>query len=117
MGVIGVLLRSHEAAPQVPFLGLSGRGCRGPHQVIKRPERRLGAVAGRDDDLLEKHGRHIASRKHAGHRGLAYSIDDDLTVFGQLNHPLEPVSVRQQAIWMNTPSSSTFFSSPVARSL
>ncbi len=35
-------------------------------QVIERAERRLGAVARRDDDLLERHRGHVAGREHAG---------------------------------------------------
>jgi hypothetical protein len=66
-------------------------------QVVERAERRLRAFTGRDDDLLERHGRHVARREHAGHRGLALGVDDDLAVLRQLDHALEPVGVGHQA--------------------
>eukprot|EP01136_Pigoraptor_vietnamica_P011530 Opistho-1_new@50476 len=78
--------------------GASGdRRRRRADQVVEGAQRRLGALAQRDDDLLVGHGRHVAGREHARHRGLAPGIDDHLAMLGQLHRALEPVGVGQQA--------------------
>jgi chloramphenicol-sensitive protein RarD len=51
--------------------GLTLDGHRRADQVVEGRQRGLGAVAGRDDDLLEGHRRRVAGGEHARHAGRA----------------------------------------------
>lgn len=61
-------------------------------QVIKSAQCRLRAIACRNDNLLERHRGGIARCKHARHRGLAFAVNDDFTVLGQLDRALSRTS-------------------------
>jgi hypothetical protein len=69
----------------------SGRLLR-PDQVIEGAERRLRALAHGDDDLLVRHGRHVAGGEHARQRRLAARIDLDFAV--RLTAPACPSASR-----------------------
>lgn len=80
MGVkVFSLLRVNEGGVPLPALSDSRR--RGAHQVVKRAQRRLGTVAGRNNNLLERHRGGVPGGKHTGQVGLAARIHNDLTVF------------------------------------
>src|SRR5690606_17338054 len=79
------------------FLHGGGGGGRGADQVVERGQRRLGAFAHRDHDLLVRHGGAVAGGEHARDAGLAAVVDHDLAARAQLHRALEPLGVGQQA--------------------
>ena len=56
-----------------------------------------GARTEGDHDLLVGHGRAVAAGEHAGDRGLAPVVDDDLAPGRQFDGALQPLGVGQQA--------------------
>ena len=78
-----------------PRAAASGR--RRADQVVEGRQRRLGAVAGGDDDLLVGHRRRVARGEHAGQVGGAARVDDDLAVAAQLDRALQELGVGHQA--------------------
>src|SRR5690606_26832988 len=72
-------------------------GSRCADQVIERAQRRLGAFAHGDDDLLVGGRRGIAGCKYTCHGSLAACVDFDLAARAELDRALQPIRVRQQA--------------------
>src|SRR5690606_11989873 len=60
-------------------------GGRGADEVVEGAERRGGAGAHGDDDLLVRHGGGVAGGEHARDRRLAPVVDDDLAAGAQLD--------------------------------
>ena len=58
----------------------------GSDQLVISAQSCLGAIAGVNDDLLQRHGGDVACGEHAGHRGLSLGID----------HAFVPVGVRHK---------------------
>ena len=87
---------ARRAGSLAAAVGARRRG-RGADQVVEGAEGGGRAGAHGDDDLLVRHRGAVAGGEHAGHRGLAPVVDDDLAPRRQLDRALEPLGVRQQA--------------------
>jgi Zn-dependent protease len=87
--VLGQRLTRASQAPEAS----GGRSARAD-EVVERPERSLGAVARRDDDLLVRDGRHVAGREHARHARAPVVVHDHLAELRELDRALEEIGVR-----------------------